>query len=202
MPLKVYETIGILNRYITAIIDGLEVTIQFKNGVESPRIIQGQYSTKDKKVQEWLESRVEFGTKWRLIKTVTLPEEMSSNTTPVTSSVDPHDDLAQIPPREPAYTAESDDDKGTIKPTPMSVQEDVDEDFPLEIEENITTNNNPHTFTVVESVTNGQQARNYMIEHYKGELTLRKLANNDMIIAAARERNIQFINWDAFINAQ
>jgi hypothetical protein len=187
MPLKTYETIGILNRSITAIIDGREVSIYFANGTSSPRLIQGRFTTDNKKIQEYIETSGNFNKKYRLVSTVLSAEDKK-----VVSHDEPEDDKAKVPVKPPQS---QEDDTATIG----SVPEDTDEDI---VEETIDASPKRIMPAIVgDEVVNGQQARNYLMEHVK-DLTFRQVTNNQQIIAVAKENNIQFAHWDAFVTSK
>ena len=169
--LKVYETIGTLNRSTVVNIDGREIHISFANGTDTPRLIQGRYSTTNPQIQKALEDSPAFNVRWRLVKSL-LPKEETP--------VEPDDDKATAPPN--VQPADESDDKAIGS-------------LPEETEEDIVTED-----SVVETIINGQQARNYLIEHFG--LTFRQVSNNAQIIAEAKSRGIQFINWEAFVNAE
>lgn len=193
MPLKTYETIGTLNRYITAVIEGREIPIQFVNGTDSPRRIQGRYTTADHRIHEWLEDNPGFNRRWRLVSTVPVaadkkPKDETVHSTPPDELV--NDDLAvhNIPPDNTSQQ----DDLGT---SPGSVVEETDEDIAPEPEAI------DMTIIVGDQVVNGQQARNYLMERFK-DLTFRQVQNNTQIIAEAKARNIQFTHWEAFVTSK
>lgn len=179
MPLKTYESIGILNRYISAHIDGRDVSISFRNGTSSPRAIQGHYTTSDHKIQEYLETSGNFNKKYRLVAVVMTAEEKLSAT-------DPQDDMATG--HELPNVDKTDDDKAS-----MSVPEETDEDILAE-----PTTKQPFPLIVGEEVVNGQQARNYLIKNFK-DLTFRQVINNAQIIAEAKARGVQFTHWETFV---
>ena len=190
--LKTYETIGILNRHTVAVIDGNEIAIHFINGTEAPRRIQGRFTTTDKRIQDWLEKSLAFNVRWRLVsvqgKPETEPEEVVGAKLP--KGVEEHnDDLAQVnnPPVQ-----DTEDDKATPV---MNVPEETEEDVLPEPEPEFG-------ITIVEEqVVNGQQARNYLMEHFK-DLTFRQVQNNAQIIAEAKARNVQFTHWEAFVTSK
>lgn len=190
--LKTYETIGILNRHTVAVIDGNEIAIHFINGTEAPRRIQGRFTTTDKRIQDWLEKSLAFNVRWRLVsvqgKPEPEPEEVVGAELP--KGVEEHnDDLAQVnnPPVQ-----DMEDDKATPV---MNVPEETEEDVLPEPEPEFG-------ITIVEEqVVNGQQARNYLMEHFK-DLTFRQVQNNAQIIAEAKARNIQFTHWEAFVTSK
>lgn len=186
MPLKTYETIGILNRYYYEKIGDRYHTIEFRNGTAQPKLRQGTFQTSDKVVQNWLETNSDFNKKFRLVSVVPTAAEKLAETQP--DEVD--DDLAktELPP-----TGSLEDDLGTAEP---EVDNEVDE-APVQ-ELNLPPK---PEYIVVEDVFNGQQARNYLIENFKDGLTFRQLQNNGQIIAEAKKRFIQFNNWEAFITA-
>lgn len=202
MPLKTYETIGILNRYITASIDGKDVSIYFINGTSSPRLIQGRYTTSNPKIQEYLETSYNFNKKYRLVATVITPSE---------KQVSPVKDK----PKKPYYTEEGEDkafapphlsgresvedDMATL---PGSIMGDTDEDIlPDPDLDEMSTPTDTGITVVGESVVNGQQARNYLMERYK-DLTFRQLQNNTQIISEAKDRGVQFTHWEAFVTSK
>lgn len=196
MPIKTYETIGILNRYINAVIDGREVSIPMTNGVESPRRIQGRYTTSDPKIQNWIENSGNFNKRYRLISTILTQQEMQGRTgTKKTAVIPPedHDDDKAVAPNQITIIGNEDD-------TGMSVPEETDEDVLPNPDAEETYTANPG-ITVVDEVANGQQARNYLIEHCK-DLTFRQVANNQQIITEAKARNIQFPQWEAFVTSK
>ncbi len=190
--LKTYETIGILNRHTVAVIDGNEIAIHFINGTEAPRRIQGRFTTTDKRIQDWLEKSLAFNVRWRLVsvqgKPEPEPEEVVGAELP--KGVEEHnDDLAQVnnPPVQ-----DMEDDKATPV---MNVPEETEEDVLPEPEPEFG-------ITIVEEqVVNGQQARNYLMEHFK-DLTFRQVQNNAQIIAEAKARNVQFTHWEAFVTSK
>lgn len=190
--LKTYETIGILNRHTVAVIDGNEIAIHFINGTEAPRRIQGRYTTTDKRIQDWLEKSQAFNVRWRLVSVQGEPEPEEVIEPELPNGVDEHnDDLAQVhtPPVQ-----DMEDDKAT---SVMSVQEETEEDVLSEPEQEPELG-----ITIVgEEVVNGQQARNYLVEHFK-DLTFRQVQNNAQIIAEAKARNIQFTHWEAFVTSK
>lgn len=195
--LKTYETIGILNRHTVAVIDGNEIAIHFINGTEAPRRIQGRFTTTDKRIQDWLEKSLAFNVRWRLVsvqgKPEPEPEEVVGAELP--KGVEEHnDDLAQVnnPPVQ-----DTEDDKATPA---MSVPEETEEDV-LPEPEVIETLEPQGIYVVGETVVNGQQARNYLMEHFK-DLTFRQVQNNAQIIAEAKARNIQFTHWEAFVTSK
>lgn len=189
MPLKTYETIGVLNRYTHANIDGREIAISFINGTEAPRKIQGRFTTKDPKIQQWIETSGNFNVKYRLVSSVPIAEDKKV-------IIDPDDDKAKVV--TPVGVAVHDD-------LAMSVPEETDEDItPEEVftEPEITE---PPDFNVPvivgDEVVNGQQARNYLMEHFK-DLTFRQVGNNAQIIAEAKAHNVQFTAWEAFVTTK
>lgn len=203
MPLKTYETIGILNRHVAAVIDGREVTLPFINGTDSPRKIQGRFTTKDPKIQEWIENSGNYNVKYRLVSIVLLPEEkphpelIPGTPAKIAKITDPYDDLAKVRKNTPEPPS-AHDDMGTAPPPDLNIPEETDEDLPPD--QPVTVNDQGIT-VVGEGVVNGQQARNYLIEHYK-DLTFRQVANNAQIIAEAKARNIQFTHWEAFVTSK
>jgi hypothetical protein len=192
MPLKTYETIGILNRHTSANIDGIDVPIHFINGTESPRKIQGRFTTKDPKVQAWIENSGNFNKKYRLVSTVPLPSDATIKP-PImhTESVDDDKALHAVPP-----APSTEDDLGNATPEEPEVPEE-----PIEIKPEPEPST-PNIIAVGDEVVNGQQARNYLMEHYKNELNFRQVQNNTQIIAEAKARNIQFTQWEAFVTAK
>jgi len=196
MPLKTYATIGILNRHTSASIDGRDVPIHFINGTESPRKIQGRFTTKDPKIQEWIENSGNFNKKYRLISSVPLPGDATIKEPQFihTESVDDDKALHNTTPVPSEH-----DDLGTAQPEPtpqpeFSLPEDTDEDI---VPETVKSD-----IIIVDEVVNGQGARNYLMEHYKNELNFRQVQNNTQIIAEAKARNIQFTQWEAFVAAK
>ena len=185
MPLKTYETIGILNRSITAIIDGREVSIYFANGTSSPRLIQGRFTTDNKRIQEYIETSGNFNKKYRLVSTVLSAEDKK-----VVSHDEPEDDKAKVPVKPPQS---QEDDTATIGSVPEDTDEDITPEPEMVVSDGITI--------VGDEVVNGQQARNYLMEKVKG-LTFRQVTNNQQIIAVAKENNIQFTHWDAFVTTK
>jgi len=184
--LKVYETIGTLNRTTVVNIDGREIHISFANGTDTPRLIQGRYSTTNPKIQKALEDSPAFNVRWKLVKSF-----MHADDSVVTPSLPeyPDDDKAAAPPNsQPQSSDDSSDDKAI-----GSLPEETDEDVTPEPD-------NTTEPDIVETIINGQQARNYLIEKYG--LTFRQVSNNAQIITEAKTRGIQFINWEAFVSAE
>lgn len=190
--LKVYETIGTLNRTTVVSIEGREIHVAFINGTDTPRLIQGRYSTTNPKIQQALEDSPAFNVRWKLVKALCKEEPVIEDPLPEVEDPvieeqkveDPDDDKAMVLNVEPADL--SSDDKAI-----GSLPEETDEDLPQE--------ETPDSL-IVETVLNGQQARNYLIEHFG--LTFRQVSNNNQIITEAKSRGIQFINWEAFVSAE
>lgn len=192
MPFKTYQTIGILNRYYTVKIGNRTVSIAFTNGVEAPVRRQGRFATKDKSIQAYLENSGDFNVKFRLVSTVDLPEDKPSvkeQPPQVNQPIVYNDDMAAHKASKELAPEPNDDDLGTVPP-PDSLPEETDEDT-----------SPADNLIIVDEVINGQGARNYLMEHFK-DLTFRQLANNQMIIAEAKSRDIQFVNWEAFVTAK
>jgi len=192
MPLKVYETIGTLNRFMTAMIDGREVPVQFINGTRSPRLIRGHYSTGNKKIQKWLEESDGFNVRYRLTRSIPIPGETQ---------------IIEVEDGEPILPPHADDDKATGEKTP-NVPDDVDDiaaiEKPKEVDKGVHEDVHEEKTEVIvvgDEVPNGQQARNYLLHNYK-DLTFRDLKNNDMIIAKAKSLGVQFTSWEAFVNTK
>ena len=89
----------------------------------------------------------------------------------------------------------------------MDIVEETDEDvipelvtYPEPGEPNPGTPE-PVVRVVGDEVVNGQQARNYLMDKVKG-LTFRQVTNNQQIIAVAKENNIQFAHWEAFVTSK
>jgi hypothetical protein len=194
MPLKTYETIGILNRYLTANIEGRDIPVAFINGTSAPRQIQGKFTTNNPKIQEWIENSGGYNKKYRLISTIPLPAEKKTYP-PEADNVDDDKVLTGKHPQAPDH-----DDLGTATPPDMSIPEETDEDLPTdiveEILEEITTE--PVSHIVGDSVVNGQQARNYLMEHFK-DITFRQVQKNEQIISEAKSRGVQFTQWETFV---
>lgn len=204
MPLKTYETIGILNRYMTATIDGREIPVRFANGTAAPRLIQGKFTTADKKVQDWLENNGNFNKKFRLISVIKTGDDVVLPEKPKHKAPEVDDDLATSAPPPPAADPHE-DDIATGKN--MDIVEETDEDvipelvtYPEPGEPNPGTPE-PVVRVVGDEVVNGQQARNYLMDKVKG-LTFRQVTNNQQIIAVAKENNIQFAHWEAFVTSK
>lgn len=199
MSLKTYETIGVLNRSVLANIDGKGVSIFFKNGTSTPRLIKGRYMTSNRKIQEYLEKSGNFNKKYRLISEVMTRDDKFSESVSVDetnakeqtiTTVIPdgaHDDIALTRELQ-KFNLAKDDDVAS-----MSVQEDTDED--------VLQEPTPAQTIVVYDVINGQQARNYLMQAFK-DLTFRQLTNNAQIIAAAKARNVQFTSWETFVTSK
>ena len=192
MPLKTYETIGILNRHIYVQLDGIGHSISFKNGSTYPKVTQGKYTTSNPTIQHYLESNSDFNKKYRLINVHFYPGEKDLE---LAIPPDADDDKAKVLPL--GYTPSAHDDLGMG--VPEETDEDIAEEPPATSGGTIATTSTD--VTVVESVINGQQARNYLIEHVKG-LTFRQLQNNAQMIAEAKKHNIQFVNWEAFVTTK
>lgn len=192
--LKTYETIGILNRHTVAVIDGNEIAIHFINGTEAPRRIQGRYTTTDKRIQDWLEKSQAFNVRWRLVSVQGKPEPEEVIEPELPNGVEEHnDDMAQV--NIPSVQDTEDDNAAPA----MSVPEETEEDVLQEPE----PEPGPELgITIIgEEVVNGQQARNYLVEHFK-DLTFRQVQNNAQIIAEAKARNVQFTHWEAFVTSK
>lgn len=184
--LKIYETIGTLNRHTVAQIDGIEVYIHFENGTSSPKRQQGRYATANPKIQEFLETSQAYNVRWKLVSGAANPPKSAEQA----YTEYPHDDLAKTPTHN--NTDPNDDDLGT---SPGSVVEETDEDIMPETEPSVDALGD---IVVGEEVVNGQQARNYLMEHVKN-LTFRQVSNNQQIISVAKENHIQFTHWEAFV---
>ena len=197
MPLKTYETIGILNRYLSALIDGREVSISFTNGTSAPRVIQGSFTTSNPKIQEYIETSASFNKKYRLVSVVKTKDDVVLPEKPKHKAPEVDDDLATS--AQPPVVDPHEDDIPTIG----SVQEDTEDDLPPDTTEDVPTESEPPSDinVVGDEVVNGQQARNYLMDKVKG-LTFRQVTNNQQIIAIAKENNIQFTHWEAFVTTK
>ena len=192
--LKTYETIGILNRHITAIIDGKEIAIHFKNGTEAPRRVQGRFTTGDPKIQEYLEKSPAFNVRWRLVGSQGEPEKKPVINQLMQHEHAPDDDLAKTHNITPKPKGGEDD----VAALPDgNIMEETEEDVPQEE----LPQHSDGIIVVGEEVVNGQQARNYLIDRFK-DITFRQLATNAQIIAEAKARNIQFTHWEVFVTSK
>lgn len=191
--LKTYETIGTLNRMIALMVDGKRFDADFKNGVLSPRKIQGRYSTANPLIQKALESSPSFGVRYRLVGTFKsaddepiIPERVTSDPVTGVPLFDNPDIIDEELPMD-----DPDDDFARLKIEASAPVQSADE-----AEDDMAHASIPDVTVVGDEVTNAQKGRAYLMQHY--QIRFAELPNTDAIIRKAKELNVNFEKWEAF----
>ena len=170
--LKVYKSKKFITRSIHITVDGVERTIEFKGGQEYPKKIFGVFSTDSVKVQKVLESHPGFNSTFELEteeKEVKKPQEvitlMEPKQEPIILTEEVEETIEDIP-------------EESVEETDESTMEEVQEDGPRQVLE----------------IEKSQQAKLWLMNEFKNEFTHRQLANKELIIKAAKEKNVVFPN--------
>lgn len=188
--LKTYETIGTLNRSIPVLVNGARFDCVFRNGVLSPRKIQGRYSTANQGIQEALESSPSFNVRYKLVSTVKSPLDADPEKQAKVTS----DPVTGVPLFDNAdvIDEEIDDDLAKLKIAALQQPGEPNED-----DLGVAPEPNEPAITIVgDEVTNAQKARTYLMQNY--QVRFADLPNTDAIIKKAKELNVCFEKWEAF----
>ena len=174
--LKVYRSKQFITRSIYLTVDGIRRLIDFKGGQAYPKKIFGVFSTDSVKVQKALESHPGFNKTFELETT----EKEVKKAQEVITLMEP---------------------KPEVKTEPIVLTEEVEETIEEEVEETVEE----VTEEIVEEekeegprqvleVEKAQAAKLWLMNEFKNEFTHRQLANKELIIKAAKEKNVVFPN--------
>lgn len=184
--LKTYQSKTFISRSINIDVDGKKRVISFIGGVVYPRKVCGFYTTSDPKEQKALESHPGFGSKFILI---TEEKKDVKQVEPITlleqqETTEEINDVVDDLPEDAETTVDTEENS---KEENDATEEHIEE----EQTEETTVN---HDVVEVLEVEKVQEAKDYLMNKFPGEFTHRQLANKEMILNAAKERNITFPN--------
>lgn len=203
--LKTYQSKRFINRSVNIEVDGKIRVVTFTGGTMYPKTVCGIYSTLNVKEQKALESHPGYGVKFILlrqegtpknkIKEVVLLEEKAPV---VEEKKEIVDEIAHPVEENIEETIENtDENTETIEDVSSETTEEVvennenAEEVQGVVEEQTPENNGVTEIFEVEKV---QEAKDYLMKTFKGEFTHRALSNKNLILAAAKEKNISFPN--------
>jgi len=192
--LKVYKSKVYVTRSIYVNVDGNSRMVEFRGGQTYPKKIFGVFTTDSVKMQKALESHMGFGKTFELDseeKKVVKPQEVITLMEPknipepivieedvieeVEETVDEVEETVQEAPVVEELVVEEEPVNETVEAFEPVVEEKVG---PREIFE----------------VEKAQDAKLWLMNEFKNEFTHRQLANKDLILKAAKEKNVVFPN--------
>jgi hypothetical protein len=189
--LKVYQSKQFINRSIYVMVDGVSKLVEFKGGQAYPKKIFGVFATDSVKVQKALESHLGYGKTFELIseeKKVVKPQEVITLMEPKKNTPEPivvEEDVIEETMEDQAEEIQEESQAEEVEETVEEVEETIQES-PV-VEERV----GPREIFEIEKA---QDAKLWLMNEFKNEFTHRQLANKDLILKAAKEKNVVFPN--------
>lgn len=187
--LKVYQSKQFINRSIYVMVDGVSKLVEFKGGQAYPKKIFGVFATDSVKVQKALESHLGYGKTFELIseekkvvkpqEVITLMEPNKNTPEPIVVEEDVIEETMEDQADEIQEESQAEEVEETVEETPVA-EEPV-------VEEKVGTRE-------IFEIEKAQDAKLWLMNEFKNEFTHRQLANKDLILKAAKEKNVVFPN--------
>lgn len=206
---KVYESQIFIKRSINIEVNGKPRTISFTGGLKYPKKVFGIFSTNNEKEQAAIEEHPGFGTKFILkiedIKSIKIEEEVilteepakkeritvvnETVTTDNANEASPEMFGNKIVEKEAAATS-----KAMSKENVPKIYKEVKKEVIKTPETEEVVETNEVAITEVFEVEKVQQGKEYLMKKFQNEFTHRQLSNKNLVLAAAKEKNISFPN--------
>jgi|GEM_PF-3036220 hypothetical protein len=212
MPIKRYESKYEEEHVILTLASGKKINIAFKGGGQYPKPHGGNYITDNREIQDAIEARNDFNTKWKItLNSPTKQESEMKIPAGGNEILDIDNPLITPPPGVdlPAETQNANElhGKETSENQDITTQEAAEEteipagteetEKPAEAEKEIPATSaqaNPTGSISIMDVTTFQQVRNYLCVTYPGT-TFADVRSKEAAKKLALEKKITFPNW-------